>query len=117
MRLAIGLAAIVLALSAGAAQGQPADQCADRLNRLLNRKVTASGPILKVQEIEILISIVLFRDAKTGCQLTALEGLLDDSCKPGKEIAITGVLKKASLTGGYEIVRGEDPPAGTLTCR
>lgn len=118
MRWAIVLAAIpVIAFGAGSVAAQSRGDCAGQLDPLINRKLTISGLILNVTEIELFISVVLFRDVKSGCEFTAMEGLLDDTCKPGRSIAITGVLKRSTITKGYEIDRGNDPSDDTLACR
>lgn len=82
---------------------------------MLNKKITGSGTILKVVEMEMFIDALSFRDTKTGCLMVAIEALLDAACKPGSAIVITGTLTKSSL--GYEIDRGENPSANTLACR
>ena len=112
-----GLVAFVLMVGVGFAHAQSRGNCAGQLDPLINRQLTISGLILNVTEIETFISVVLFRDAKSGCEFTPIEGLLDDTCRPGRSIAITGVLKRSTITKGYEIDRGNEPSDDTLTCR
>jgi hypothetical protein len=113
----LALAVLVVVLWTSTASGQSRGNCAGQLDPLIRRQLTLSGLILNVAERETFISVVLFRDAKSGCEFTAVEGLLDDTCKPGRSIAITGVLKRSTLTKGYEIDRGAEPADDTLTCR
>jgi hypothetical protein len=117
MRSVIAYVVVLLAVVAGSAAAQSRGTCAGQLDPLINRKLTISGLVLNVTEVERFISVILFRDVQSGCEFTAMEGLLDDTCKPGRSIAITGVLKRSTTTKGYEIDRGNDPSDDTLACR
>jgi hypothetical protein len=105
---AAAFAAGVLSFTSASAQSNP------RCDAMLNQKITASGPILRIVEMEIFIDAVLFRDTKTGCQFVLLEGLLDSRCKEGRTITVSGVVKRDSLTKGLEIDPGG---VATAACR
>jgi hypothetical protein len=106
--LAAAVAAAVPALSAAPARAQSG------CDGLLNQKVTASGTILRVVDLETFVHSVSFRDGKTGCQLVLLEGLLPPSCEEGKTITVTGLVKRNPTTRNIEI---DAERSGAAACR
>lgn len=101
-------AATVLVLPVAPAQAQ------SNCDALLNQKITASGPILRIIDLEVFIDSVMFRDSKSGCQLVLLEGLLNPGCEEGKTITVTGVVTRNALSKGLEI---EPASSGSARCR
>lgn len=110
------VAAAAMAAALGCVEPAPAN--AASCDQMSGKRVTMSGVIDKVEEVEIFIYAVVFTDTRTGCRILMLEIAPDDACSPGRGIVATGALKKSIWAkGAYDLDRGDKPPPGTLTCR
>jgi len=106
--LAAAVAAAVLAFCRTSTHAQ------SNCTALLHQKITASGAIQRIIDLETFVNSVSFLDSKTGCQLTLLEGLLNPSCEEGRTITVTGIVMRNPATNGFEI---EPERSGTAACR
>jgi hypothetical protein len=114
---AIGVLAVMAVMAAFCGAG-PVPAQATSCYSPKGKRVTMSGTIEKVMEMEMFIDAVAFTDTRTGCRVVMLEALLDDVCKPGRAIVATGIIKRSGFGNGlHDLDRGDDPPSGTLACR